>query len=56
MEGLASFHTVLYLAAHEGSTLNAFGEISEVEEIVGLGWSGQQVGAHATVDLNAAGI
>ena len=35
-------------------TLNTFGQVSEVEEVVGLGWSRQQVCAHSTIDLHTS--
>ena len=47
---------VLYLYAYARSasvlTLDALGEVPEVEDVVRLGWGGQQVSAHAAIDLN----
>ena len=35
------------------STLYALGEVPEVEEVVGLGRGGEEVRAHASIDLHA---
>lgn len=34
-------------------TLHTLGEITQVEEIVGLGWSGKQISFHAAIDFNS---
>ena len=44
------FMTVPPTPSH--STLYALGEVSEVEEVVGLGRSGEEVRAHASIDLH----
>ncbi len=35
-----------------GLTLNALGEVPEVEDVVRLGRSGQEVGTHTSIDLS----
>ena len=35
-------------------TLDTLGQVPEVEDIVRLGWSGQEVSTHTTIDLNTA--
>ena len=45
--------SIFIVSIASGSTLNALGEISEVEEVVRLGRSGEEVGAHPPVYLHA---